>query len=222
MKLTNKQLRQIIKEELTAVLRETGDSKNVDLWLTMKKLHNLISKGSGQLTTISEEDMSFDDGRKSLEGFSVSDAIKQLEGKPVKRGNKNLKQWKGLQLYDGFWLHKAEDTKAEDTEDVEGETDPEPTEEPEENKTPEEKHPILSQPGEVFFSLEIERPEKLEFHMRVILESGEEFMILEIEGQNVHRKLEEILSYFVIPKEDVLEMMNELMSLYTLPITSLP
>ena len=204
MKLTNNDLRRIIKEELTAVLRETGDSENVDLWQTMTKLHNLISKGSGQLSTISEEDISFfTDGERKLEGFSVSDAIKQLEGKPVKSGKKTLKPWKRFELYDGYWVHKTEDTAIATRE-------------------PEKKYPNLSQSEEVFFSLDFERPETLEFHMRVIQESGEETMVLEIQGQNVHENLEEILSYFVAPKEDILEMLNEWMRLGNLPKTSLP
>lgn len=218
MKLTNNDLRRIIKEELNAVLRETGDSGNVDLWETMTKLRNLTSKGSGQLTTIPEEDMSFyADGGLWMEGFTLDDAIKQLEGKRVKRGNN--KQWESFELYGGYWVPKKKDT-----EDVEGETDPEPepTEEPEENKTPEEKYPYLSQSEEVFFSLAIERPGTLEFHMRLILESGEEPRIFEIQGQNVHENLEEILSYFVAPEEDILEMANELIRLNNLSKTSLP
>lgn len=196
MKLTNNDLRRIIKEELTAVLGETGDSENVDMWNTMKKLHNLTSKGSGPLTTIPEEDMGFDDGEKWMKGFSVSEAIKQLEGKPVRRGNKIIKPWQLFELGGGFWV-----------DDVEGF---------------EEKYPNLSQSKEVFFLLEIERPAKLRFHMRLVLESEEEPIILEIQGQNVHENLEEILSYFVAPKEDVLEMLNEWMRLDNLPKTSLP
>ena len=196
MKLTKATLKRIIKEELTAVLRETGDSENVDMWKTMKKLHNLISKGSGPLTTIPEEDMAFDDGDEWMEGFTLGEAVKQLEGKRVKRGNKTLKPWKSFELGGGFWV-----------DDVEGF---------------EQKYPNLSQSKEVFFLLQIERPEKLSFRMQVILESGEEPRILEIQGQNVHENLEEILSYFVAPKEDILEMLNEWIRLDNLPKTSLP
>ena len=200
MKLTNKDLRRIIKEELSHVLSEKTKIKRSDRTRNyLEKLSDTIfsSSNSEQL----EKGITFwDDRGHHLENFTIENALDQLSG------DETEEPWRSLIL----------SGQARITRKI-GES------------LPMFKSDIFKEtisPKIITMDLVLDRAGYFSFVMKSAGISGveiDELMI--IEGQNLLDNLSEVLSYYTLQTEDLFELMNSLymdLGLDNLPKTSLP
>lgn len=212
MKLTNKDLRRIIKEELSRVLNEENEQfvKSV-----LENLDALTSAGvpasrehsgvpRGQFSELMDE-FSFKSSSRHLKGFTFYNAIEQLSGDQVQLGDEIAEPWTEISLIKDV---EARDLRTRrrymmfaDFHNV-----PQP--------------PfigmelIFERSGEFYFKMELMSPEFKEIDV-----------IMLIRGQNLLDNLSEVLSYFTLLHEDLFELADSIYSQYgkdNLPKTSLP
>lgn len=206
MKLTNKDLRRIIKEELSHVLSEKSKTKRSD------RARNYLEKLSDAIFASSdserlEKGISFYDDRGHwLMDFTIENALDQLDGNEVLRGDEVAKPWRFLILEAG----------AISTKQIR-------------KNLPVYKTDLFDEtfsPKTITMELVLDRAGFISFVMKSAGISGvevDELMI--IEGQNLVDNLTEILSYYSLQAYDLFELMNSLymdLGLDNLPKTSLP
>jgi len=212
VKLTNKDLRRIIKEELSRVLNEENEQfvKSV-----LKNLDNLTSTGmaatrdqagipKGQFSELLKE-FSFKNSKRSLRGFTFYNAIEQLSGDQVQLGDEIVEPWTRIDLL----------------EEVEAR-----------HLGIRRKYPMFADfhnsPEAPFIGMDLSLKRSGEFYFKMELmspEFKELSVIMLIEGQNLLDNLSEVLSYFTLLHEDLFEMADSIYSQYgkdNLPKTSLP
>ena len=206
MKLTNKDLRQIIKEELSYVLSEKSKTKRSDRARNyLEKLSDTIfaSNDSEKL----EKGISFYDDRGHwLMDFTIENAFDQLDGNEVQRGDEVAEPWRFLVLTG----------EAQSTGKIR-------------QSLPMYKSDLFAEtfsPKIITMELNLVREGYFSFVMKSAGITGvevDELMI--IEGQNLSDNLTEVLSYYTLQAEDLFELMNSLymdLGLDNLPKTSLP
>lgn len=206
MKLTNKDLRRIIKEELSHVLSEKSKTKRSD------RARNYLEKLSDAIFASSdserlEKGISFYDDRGHwLMDFTIENAFDQLAGNEVQLGDKVAKPWKFLILTG----------QARSTRKIR-------------QSLPMYKTDLFAEtfsPKLITMELVLDRAGFISFTMKSAGITGvevDELMI--IEGQNLSDNLTEVLSYYGLQAEDLFELMNSLymdLGLDNLPKTSLP
>jgi len=210
MKLTNKDLRRIIKEELSHVLSEKikikrSDRARQEVESYLINLWNAItaSSNSEQL----KEGVSFWDNRgHHLQNFTIGDALDQLSGNQVQIGDEMAKPWRFLTLSGQAQLtRKIGESLPMYNSDL-------------------FKEKIT--PKLITMELYLDRSGDFSFIMKSAGISGveiDELMI--IEDQNLSDNLAEVLSYYTLEAFDLFELMNSLymdLGLDNLPKTSLP
>jgi hypothetical protein len=206
VKLTNKDLRRIIKEELSHVLSEKSKTKRSD------RARNYLEKLSDAIFASSdserlEKGISFYDDRGHwLMDFTIENAFDQLAGNEVQLGDKVAKPWKFLILTG----------QARSTRKIR-------------QSLPMYKTDLFAEtfsPKLITMELVLDRAGFISFTMKSAGITGvevDELMI--IEGQNLSDNLTEVLSYYGLQAEDLFELMNSLymdLGLDNLPKTSLP
>ena len=206
MKLTNKDLRRIIKEELSHVLSEKSKTKRSD------RVRNYLEKLSDTIFASSdserlEKGVSFYDDRGHwLRNFTIENAFDQLDGKEVQTGDEIAKPWRFLVL----------PGDARSTKQIR-------------QSLPVYKSDLFKEtfsPKIITMELYLDRSADFSFKMKSAGISGveiDELMI--IENENLADNLTEILSYYTLQAEDLFELMNSLymdLGLDNLPKTSLP
>ena len=210
MKLSNKDLRRIIKEELSHVLSEKSKTKGSDAVRQriedyLIKLSDTIfaSNNSEQL----EKGISFYDDRGHwLMNFTIENALDQLAGNEVQLGGETVKPWRFLVL----------PGESQSTSKIR-------------RSLPVYKSDLFAEtfsPKIITMELYLDRSADFSFTMKSAGITGvevDELMI--IEGQNLADNLTEVLSYYTLQAEDLFELMNSLymdLGIDNLPKTSLP
>lgn len=210
MKLTNKDLRKIIKEELSHVLSEKTKTKRsdrvrqeVESYLIALSDTIFASNDSERL----EKGISFYDDRGHwLRDFTIENAFDQLAGNEVQIGDEIAKPWRFLVL----------PGDARSTKQIR-------------QSLPVYKSDLFEEtfsPKIIAMELHLDRSGDFSFTMKSAGISGveiDELMI--IEGQNLSDNLTEVLSYYTLEAYDLFELMNSLymdLGLDNLPKTSLP
>ena len=206
MKLTNKDLRRIIKEELSYVLSEKSKTKRSD------KVRNYLEKLSDTIFASSdserlEKGISFYDDRGHwLIDFTIENAFDQLDGNEVQVGDKIAKPWKFLILTG----------EAQSTSKLR-------------RSLPMYKSDLFAEtfsPKIITMELVLDRAGFISFVMKSAGITGveiDELMI--IEEQELLNNLAEVLSYYTSTADDLFEMMNSFYmqnGVENLPITSFP
>ena len=206
MKLTNKDLRRIIKEELSYVLSEKSKTKRSD------KVRNYLEKLSDTIFASSdserlEKGISFYDDRGHwLMNFTIENAFDQLDGNEVQVGDKIAKPWKFLILTG----------EAQSTSKLR-------------RSLPMYKSDLFAEtfsPKIITMELVLDRAGFISFVMKSAGITGveiDELMI--IEEQELLNNLAEVLSYYTSTADDLFEMMNSFYmqnGVENLPITSFP
>jgi len=206
VKLSNKDLRRIILEELSHVLSEKSKTKGSD------RARNYLEKLSDTIFTSSdserlEKGISFYDDRGHwMMNFTIENALDQLAGNEVQLGDEIAKPWRFLVLTG----------EAQSTSKIR-------------RSLPMYKSDLFAEtfsPKIITMELNLVREGHFSFVMKSAGITGvevDELMI--IEGQNLADNLTEILSYYTLQAEDLFELMNSLymdLGLDNLPKTSLP
>lgn len=210
MKLTNKDLRRIIQEELSHVLSEKTKTKRSDR--VRQQVENYLTKLSDTIFASNDserlgEGISFYDDRGHwLMDFTIENAFDQLDGNEVLRGDKVAEPWRSLILTG----------QAKSTKQIR-------------QNLPMYKSDLFEEtfsPKIIIMHLVLDRAGYFSFVMKSAGITGvevDELMI--IEGQNLVDNLTEVLSYYTLQAEDLFELMNSLymdLGLDNLPKTSLP
>lgn len=210
MKLTNKDLRRIIKEELSHVLSEKTKTKRSDR--VSQRVENYLIKLSDTIFASNdserlEKGISFYDDRGYwLMNFTISDALDQLAGNQVQIGDKIAEPWRFLVL----------PGDARSTKQIR-------------QSLPVYKSDLFEEtfsPKLITMELYLDRSGDFSFVMKSAGISGVEIdELMRIEGQNLSDNLAEVLSYYSLEAYDLFELMNSLymdLGLDNLPKTSLP
>lgn len=200
MKLTNKDLRRIIKEELSHVLSEKTKTKRSDRVRNyLEKLSDTIFASSNS-EQLGEGITFWDDRGHYLENFTIENALDQLSEGGAE------KPWRFLTLSGDVRLtRKIGESLPMYNSDL-------------------FKEKIA--PKLITMELYLDRSGDFSFVMKSAGISGfeiDELMI--IEGQNLVDNLTEVLSYYTLEAFDLFELMNSLymdLGLDNLPKTSLP
>jgi hypothetical protein len=212
MKLTNKDLRRIIKEELSRVLNEENEQfiksvlENLDALtsagVSASREHSGVPRG--QFSELMGE-FSFKSSKRSLNNFTFYNAIEQLSGDQVQLGDEIVEPWTEIYLIKDVEARNL-GTRRRYMMFADFHNVPLP--------------PfigmelILKRSGEFYFKMELMSPEFEEIDV-----------IMLIKGQNLLDNLSEVLSYFTLLHEDLFEMADSIYSEYgkkNLPKTSLP
>lgn len=210
MKLTNKDLRRIIQEELSHVLSEKSKTKGSDA--VRQRIEDYLIKLSDTIFTSSDserlnEGISFYDDRGHwLMNFTIENALDQLAGNEVQLGDEIAKPWRFLVLTG----------ESQSTSKIR-------------RSLPVYKSDLFAEtfsPKIITMELYLDRSAEFSFAMKSAGITGveiDELMI--IEGQNLVDNLTEVLSYYTLQAEDLFELMNSLymdLGIDNLPKTSLP
>lgn len=210
MKLTNKDLRRIIKEELSHVLSEKikikrSDRARQEVESYLINLWNAItaSSNSEQL----KEGVSFWGNRgQHLQNFTIGDALDQLSGNQVQIGDEMAKPWRFLTLSGQAQLTKQIGTSL--------------------SMYSSDLFKGKITPKLIRMELYLDRSGDFSFIMNSAGISGVELdELMKIEGQNLSNNLTEVLSYYTLEAYDLFELANSLYTTLTidnLPKTSLP
>lgn len=210
MKLTNKDLRRIIKEELSHVLSEKTKTKRSDR--VSQRVENYLIKLSDTIFVSSDPEtleklVSFYDDRGHwMMNFTIENAFEQLAGNEVHLGDEVAKPWRFLTL-NGDMASTREIRQ----------------------NLPVYKTDLFEEtfsPKIITMELYLDRSADFSFTMRSAGISGveiDELMI--IEEQELLNNLAEVLSYYTSTADDLFEMMNSFymdIGVENLPITSFP
>ena len=206
MKLTNKDLRRIVQEELSHVLSEKTKTKRSDrIREYLINLWNAAEASSNSENLI--KGISFWDNRgHQLENFTIGDALEQLNGYQVQLGDEVAEPWRFLDLSASAQLtREIGENLSMYSSDI-------------------FKEKIT--PKLVTLQLYLDRSGEFSFTMKSAGISGVEIdELMKIEDQNLSENLTEVLSYYGMEAFYLFEMMNSLymdLGPKNLPKTSLP
>jgi len=206
MKLTNKDLRRIVQEELSHVLSEKSKTKRSDRVRNyLINLWNAVEASSNSENLI--KGISFWDNRgRQLENFTIGDALEQLNGYQVQLGDEVAEPWRFLDLSASAQLtREIGENLSMYSSDI-------------------FKEKIT--PKLVTLQLYLDRSGEFLFTMKSTGISGVEIdELMKIEDQNLSENLTEVLSYYGMEAFYLFEMMNSLymdLGPKNLPKKSLP
>jgi len=206
MKLTNKDLRRIVQEELSHVLSEKTKTKRSDrVYNYLQKLSDAIDFSSDP-KTLGEGVSFYDDRGHFLMNFTIEDAFEQLAGNEVQVGDEFAEPWKFLILTG----------QARSTMEIRQNLEMYQSD-------------LFSEtfsPKIINMELVLDRAGFISFVMKSAGISGVEVdQLMIIEGENLVENLTEVLSYYTMENYYLFEMMNSLymdLGLKNLPKKSLP